>query len=70
MTSLPAGTFGGSVIPGSGVNCIEFPQKWPKIVESSQRFLQQSIDFHSYRLSPPAVLAYELDAVFSLLTLG
>jgi len=32
--------------------------------------LQQLIDVHSYCLSPPAVLAYELDVVFSPSTPG
>jgi hypothetical protein len=59
-----------TLILGSGVNFMDCPQKRPKIGGSYQGYLQQSVDFHPYDLRPPAVLAYEFDAIFSLPLLG
>jgi hypothetical protein len=46
----------------SGVNSTSFAQKWPQIHDSSQNFLQQSINFEKCGRSPPVVLARELSA--------
>lgn len=59
-----------AVIPGSGVNFADPPQKWLKIGDLFPSCLQHSIDFDRRGLTPPAVLACERDAVFSLSTLG
>src|SRR6516165_11257458 len=56
--------------PGSGVNQTRFCKKWPKMGVSSQRLLQQSIDFDNCRLTPLAVLARGLDRGCSLSSLA
>jgi len=53
-------------LPVSGVNFEDSSQKWPKIEDSTQSCLQQSVDSRRCGLSSPAVLAFELDGGSSL----
>src|ERR1035441_595600 len=47
----------GLLLPVYGVNLLRFAQKCPKIEDSSQSCLHQSLDSPKSVLSPPAVLA-------------
>ena len=54
------------LIPKSGVKFGMFMQSCPKNGHLPRRFMQQLIKLHKSRFSLPRVLAFELDARFSL----
>jgi hypothetical protein len=56
----------GSVIPKSGVKLAILMQICPKNEHLPRRFMQQLIEVHKSSFSLPTVLAFELDARFSL----
>ena len=57
-----------AIRPKSGVKLGMFMQSCPKNGHLPRRFMQQLIKLHKSRFSLPRVLAFELDASFSLPT--
>jgi len=51
------------VLPGSGVNLMDIPKNGRKSRVSLKVFCSSRSIFQSYRLSPPAALAYELKQI-------